>query len=198
MNEGSDRTDGRTARRDRNRAAVLDSIIELIQEGHPLPTVDQISARSGVSHRSVFRYFDDLESLFQEAVQLAYRRYGRLAAIHGFARGEFDERVQALVDQRLTLFPAIAPLAIAGRRRIRVGDAVDSVLITYLGPLRGQLAEHFAVELDLMGQQARDEVLDSLEVGLSLDGYDYLVRSGRTEAEIANTYRALLRRLLTD
>lgn len=189
-------TDGRTARRDRNRAVVLDSIIELIQEGHTLPTVSEISTRSGVSHRSVFRYFDDLESLFQEAVVLAYSRFGRLAVIHGYARGDLDSRVDGIVAQRLVLFPAIAPLAKAGRRRLGVADALDEALITYLGPLRVQLSEHFAPELDAMGEAGRADVLDTLEVALSLDGYEFLTRNGRSEAEISRIYRSTIRRML--
>ena len=49
--EESTAVDGRTARRDRNRTAVLDAILDLIQEGNPLPTVAEISERSGTSHR---------------------------------------------------------------------------------------------------------------------------------------------------
>lgn len=197
MGEGADgRIDGRTARRDRNRAAVLDSIIELIQEGHTLPSVAQISERSGVSHRSVFRYFDDLESLFQEAVILAYSRFGRLAAIHGYATGDFETRVDGLVAQRMVLFPAIAPLAKAGRRRLGVANALDDALITYLGPLRGQLAEHFAQELGEMDAPSRQDALNGLDLALSLDGFEFLTRSGRSEDEIARIYRSTIGALL--
>ena len=55
--------DGRTARRDRNRDAVLDAVIELFTEGHVGLVAADVAERSGVSLRSVYRYFDDLEAL---------------------------------------------------------------------------------------------------------------------------------------
>jgi hypothetical protein len=46
--------DGRTERRDRNRTAVLDALLDLVEEGNLAPTVPEISERCGISHRSVF------------------------------------------------------------------------------------------------------------------------------------------------
>ncbi|MEI2697696.1 MAG: hypothetical protein V9E94_04890 [Microthrixaceae bacterium] len=41
-------TDGRTARRERNRAVVLDAVLDLFAEGgSPNPTPDQVAERSG-------------------------------------------------------------------------------------------------------------------------------------------------------
>ena len=61
--------DGRRARRDRNRETVVDAILSLYQEGNVSPSLDEIADRSGVSHRSVFRYFQDLEELYRVAIE---------------------------------------------------------------------------------------------------------------------------------
>ena len=50
--------DGRLARRDRNRIAVLDAAIELFAEGVLDPTPDDVATRAGISARSVYRYFE--------------------------------------------------------------------------------------------------------------------------------------------
>jgi AcrR family transcriptional regulator len=50
----------------RNRNYIMDAIFELIQEGLVLPTAEQIADRAGVGTRTVFRHFDDMESLFVE------------------------------------------------------------------------------------------------------------------------------------
>ena len=39
--------DGRTARRNRNKAAVLDALIELAHEGHEEPPIELIAERGG-------------------------------------------------------------------------------------------------------------------------------------------------------
>ena len=73
-------TDGRTARRDRNRELVLDAALELFREGHLEPTALQVAERSGLSPRSVFRYFEDTEALLRAAI-------ARLLAERGDLKG---------------------------------------------------------------------------------------------------------------
>ena len=66
--------DGRRARGARNRDAVVTAILELLREGNPEPGAHEIAERSGVSVRSVFRHFDDLESLYEAAVEQMVER----------------------------------------------------------------------------------------------------------------------------
>ncbi len=195
--DNADIIDGRTARRDRNRRAVLDAIINLIEEGNPAPTVAEISERSGTSHRSLFRYFDDLDSLFAEAVLSAYERYAPLSRIHRFGQGDLEERVANVVAQRLALFDAMAPLVDAGRRRRGALDPMDAAMRHYmLGPMRDQLGVHFASELQAIPEDERGAVLDGLEALLSLDAFEYMRRSELDDERIAAAYRAGIRRLL--
>ena len=70
--------DGRTARALRTREAIVDACISLVDEGVLKPTAPRIAERAGVSVRSVFQHFDDLESLF---AMVAERVVGRLASI---------------------------------------------------------------------------------------------------------------------
>ena len=44
--------DGRTARRDRNREAVLDAVLDLFADGAIAPAPAEVAARSGVSRRA--------------------------------------------------------------------------------------------------------------------------------------------------
>ena len=48
--------DGRRVRREQNREAVLDAVVELFHEGSYQPTTDEIAIRAGLSPRSQFRY----------------------------------------------------------------------------------------------------------------------------------------------
>lgn len=56
--------DGRRQRGERNRQAIVDAALELIEAGILVPTAQQISDRAGVSKRTVFRHFSDMDSLF--------------------------------------------------------------------------------------------------------------------------------------
>src|SRR5690606_12657488 len=56
--------DGRLARSERSRAAIVDAMLELVGEGVPYPTAEQVAARARVGIRTVFRHFRDRESRF--------------------------------------------------------------------------------------------------------------------------------------
>src|SRR5260370_8935631 len=75
-------TDGRTARRDRNRLAVLDAVLELFSEGDLTPPPEAIALRSGVSLRSVYRYMSDVDDLAHAAID---RHLGRVGPLFAFA-----------------------------------------------------------------------------------------------------------------
>ena len=66
--------DGRHARRDRNRLAVVDAMLELYVEGNLDPSSDEIAERAGLSPRSLFRYFEDLDDLGQEVFLIVRRQ----------------------------------------------------------------------------------------------------------------------------
>ena len=59
--------DGRTARSARTREAVVTAVLELVRAGNPRPTAKEIAARAGISLRSVYVHFDDLDDLFAAA-----------------------------------------------------------------------------------------------------------------------------------
>jgi len=64
--------DGRALRGARNRERIVEALLELVREGELLPTAEQVSQRAGVGTRTVFRHFDDMESLNSE-VQAAIK-----------------------------------------------------------------------------------------------------------------------------
>ena len=69
--------DGRRARRQRSRDLVVDALLDLLNAGVVRPTAQQVAERSGVSLRSIFRIFDDVETLHAAAAaeQLARVRH---------------------------------------------------------------------------------------------------------------------------
>ena len=56
--------DGRRARSERSKQAIIDAALALMEEGNLIPTAQQISDRAGVGIRSFFRHFEDMDTLF--------------------------------------------------------------------------------------------------------------------------------------
>src|SRR5262245_20448107 len=90
--------DGRSARRGRNSDAVLDTVHEMFVEGNFSPSVEDVAARSGVSLRSVYRYFEDTEALLHLAIERRITLVGELYGLDDLGEGPLDERVEALVN----------------------------------------------------------------------------------------------------
>src|SRR5438128_1011303 len=61
--------DGRRLRREQNREAVLDALVELFAEGLYQPSANDIAERAGISPRSLFRYFDDIDDLNRATIE---------------------------------------------------------------------------------------------------------------------------------
>jgi AcrR family transcriptional regulator len=51
-------------RSERSRAAIIESALSFMEEGHLVPTAQLIAERAGVGIRSFFRHFPDMETLF--------------------------------------------------------------------------------------------------------------------------------------
>ena len=84
--------DGRRRRREKNRDAVIEALLGLVRGGDLDPTVVKIAERAGVSHRSVFRYFDDFNDLGRTAIEQQFRETLPLGVIPGVGTGPRPRR----------------------------------------------------------------------------------------------------------
>jgi AcrR family transcriptional regulator len=95
-------TDGRVLRGARNRQAVVDAFLALVEEGDLSPTAQKVAVRAGVSSRSVFHHFDDMEGLLTSAAEAHLIEY--LPLVRQLPRtGPVAERIEAFVDQRVLI-----------------------------------------------------------------------------------------------
>jgi len=114
------KTDGRTARLDRNRAGILRALVERVQETGTLPTADQIAERADVSQRSVYRIFRDKETLLLEATNFVYRQLAERFPFPDLVGLPMPERVALLVDHLAAIYEYITPI-----RRVVAGSKID-------------------------------------------------------------------------
>lgn len=190
-------TDGRRARAERSRAAVVEAILDLLHEHDRRPTVDEIAERSGVSVRSVFRHFDDTESLLAAAVETHAQQNAGLWDLPAI-EGTLEERVQHLVAYRANLYETISPVRRAAEQLRPQSTAISTNLANVRKAFRQQLRDLFAPELDAMEPPTRESVLDALEASTSWAMWEQLRREqdrtrARAERAVTESVRALLR-----
>ncbi|WP_421119254.1 TetR/AcrR family transcriptional regulator [Aquihabitans daechungensis] len=183
--------DGRTARRDRNREAVLDAVLDLFADGSMTPVPAEVAERSGVSLRSVYRYFDDMDALVRAAIARNLARMGPLFDLDDPGRGPLADRVDRTVAARLRLHDGIAPMARAAVARAPQNPLIDERLQETRLLLRRQVEEMFAPELAELDAEARHDVVAAIDVLLELDSIDHLRRHRRMGA--AQAHRVLVR-----
>lgn len=187
-----ERLDGRRVRREQNVEAVVEAMLDLLGEGHLNPSAAQVAERSGVSLRSVFRYFDDMDHL----TELAMAR--QLERASGFfqpidADGTIEERAAALAEQRLVQHAHLAPYARAAMVRAHQYPAVAQGLATRRDALRAQAEALFAPELDALDPAAREEVLAALEGVSSLEVLEVMLgHRGLTPEQVQATLQRML------
>ncbi|WP_028644170.1 TetR/AcrR family transcriptional regulator [Nocardioides sp. URHA0020] len=171
--------DGRTARRGRNSAAVLDTVHEMFVEGNFSPSVEDVAARSGVSLRSVYRYFEDTEALLHLAIERRIAVVGELYALDALGEGTQEARVLALVNQRLVLHSKLAPTIRAALLRAPFSPQIAEQVRQRRDVLAGQVAAQFAQETAALSGSRREELLAWIDALCSFDTMEDLrVRRG--------------------
>jgi AcrR family transcriptional regulator len=189
--------DGRTARRNRNLDAVLDAVLELFTEDSLEPGAADVAARSGVSLRSVYRYFDDTEALVRAAIARNLEQVQPLFEIEDLGEGPLDGRIERIVDRRLTLYEHTAPMTRASLRRASGNDLIREQLDRSQRAMRIQVEQMFAPELARLAAPARREVVAALDVLLGFPTLEHLRRTrrlsgGDTRAVVLRSVTAVL------
>ena len=62
--------DGRILRSQKSQNVILNALIKLINTGNYYPTAEEVAKESGIAIRTVFRQFDDMESLLMKVDEL--------------------------------------------------------------------------------------------------------------------------------
>ncbi len=180
--------DGRVRRGARTRSAIAEALLALLEEGDARPTARAIATRAGVSLRSVFQHFDDMESLYAECVA---RQHERLAPL----RAPIDEslpraaRIVALVAQRVRLYEHIAPVRRAGLAVAPGSPVLQDALARLAAEHRRELSTLFGHELAGVDRRERTA---ALEVCTSFEVWDRLRRVQGCSVAVA---RRVVRRL---
>jgi len=151
MTQVFDEVDGRRLRREQNREAVLDALVDLFREGDYQPSSNTIAERAELSPRSLFRYFDDVDDLHRAAIDRQLAAARPLLDVGVGSDAPTAVKIERLVESRLRLFDTIGPAARAARVCAPSHEAVATQLREARAYLRERLCRLFAPELNRDG-----------------------------------------------
>ncbi|MCB1038327.1 MAG: TetR/AcrR family transcriptional regulator [Acidimicrobiales bacterium] len=138
--------DGRTARAVRTRDAIVEATIGLIDEGDLRPTGPRIAERAGVSVRSIFQHFDDLDALFAAVGERVVVRVAGIIA-HIDPGMALHDRIDAFVHQRTSVHESLTPILRAARVHAASSEVIQGQFERGHDFQRLQVAEVFGPEV---------------------------------------------------
>lgn len=189
--------DGRSARRERGRAAVIEAVVDLLQEGHAPPTTAQVVQRAGISEATLFRYFRTIDDLQFQATAGFLARHAPLFEIPDLGEGPLAERIDRFTSARATLWDTIGPMARLGRARSFDHPGLADLLLTARHRQAEQVRRHFAPELTACAPQAAADLVAVVVSLTAFEAWDGQRRDlDRTPAQIRRAWRTALRALL--
>lgn len=174
--------DGRRRRRDANRAAVLDALAALWREGRLDPRAGEVARRAGISPRSLFRYFDDVQDLQRAAVERELEHLAPLATVEASASAPTATKVAALLRARDRLFDASRAAALAARAVAHRAPLVEASIARSRQHLRDQVARLFAPELE----RAPGGTLELLDALTSFEAWEARRRPSDTRPDASD------------
>jgi TetR/AcrR family transcriptional regulator of autoinduction and epiphytic fitness len=155
-------TDGRLLRSQRTKRAIVDALLDLIREGHLKPSSAEIADRAGVTQRTLFNQFGDMDSLLRA---IAARQTARVTPLlPSVTSGTLDERAHEFCSQLAELLEEVMQIRWAiitnstqSERLTRGAEAVNQVL-------RHQMLDTFGEELRQLDEADQVATLDLLEI----------------------------------
>jgi TetR/AcrR family transcriptional regulator, regulator of autoinduction and epiphytic fitness len=166
------RVDGRTARAVRTRSAIVDAHLDLLRDGDLRPTGERIAERAGVSLRTLWTNFKDMETLFAAAgrrlIELQMEAYRPISVTL-----PLRERVDAFCEQRARMLEILGPAARAAATREPFSAQLRRNRSIEIARVADEISILFAVELAGGGPE-QAELQDALVVNSTYRSWSVL------------------------
>ncbi len=104
--------DGRRIRSERSRRKIILAMVELVESGNPVPTAEATADRAGVSLRTVFRHFEDMNSLHAAMIGIVFERL-RIILERPLTYATWPDTLQEVIERRAQFFETLMPYKMA-------------------------------------------------------------------------------------
>jgi AcrR family transcriptional regulator len=149
------------------RGRIIAALLDLIRDGNLSPTAEDVAQHANVGDRTVFRHFQDMESLFEE-MNSEVRSLVEPVITRTVWEGTLTQRIEQLVASRAATFEPITAYYLSGDARLHTSPPLQRARTQFANQLRRQL---LACLPELAGQPevvAAVELLTSMEAWLRL------------------------------
>jgi TetR/AcrR family transcriptional regulator of autoinduction and epiphytic fitness len=189
--------DGRSARASRTRHAVVAALLALLEDGDLRPTARRVAERAGVSLRSVYVHFDDLEDLFCSVAEQEFTKISAL--VHPLPTvGPVEVRIEAFVDQRVRVLETGAAVRRAAIVHAPFSPTLARVLEMARHAGRIEAERVFQTELDVRSPAEQRELLAALATIASGGTWDSLRRVEGLDVRAASDVLVRMLRAVLD
>lgn len=195
MTEGG-KVDGRRARGIRTRDAIVSALMDLISEGDIAPTAQRIADRAGVSVRSVYQHFTDVEGLYADA---SARTFDWVQSVTKDVdpRWPLKRRIDEFAAGRASILEMLTPFSRAARLIEPTSASIRKNRLAMQRWGRDRIARVFASELDKLEGSARSSMLAALDTMSSAEAWEHLRTSGHSVKSARQIVRTGIAALLS-
>lgn len=122
---GTKRADGRRERSKSSRARIVAAMLDLVERGDVQPSAARVADEAGVGLRTVFRHFDDMDSLYREMSETIAARVMPIVTAP-YEESDWRANIRDLVSRRTRVFESILPYRISANiKRYQSGFLMD-------------------------------------------------------------------------
>ena len=158
-----ERIDGRAARSQRTRDAVVEALLELVESGDVAPTAQRIADRAGVALRTVYGHFNDVENLYAVAAE---RQLARLAVVQHPIPDDLsrDERIERFCRRRTEVLEKLFPVMLASRLREPFSQQLQVNRLQFVAASDLVVRAVFRQELERLPAEEQEALLTQIYV----------------------------------
>jgi AcrR family transcriptional regulator len=186
-------SDGRTQRQHNNKLKTTETVLDMILATGVIPTVEEIAEQSGVSRRSVFRFFKNMDELFIEVQEMMRNRiFSQCPPPQPDLARSLEETLTLFLDWRVQLHEMVMPLRKIGESKKHASQFVQSNRENNL-----QLEKAFVTRLfsPYLSERADKQALLTL-IQLNTSWNTWSILRNDYHLSIAESRKLLVRQLL--
>ena len=181
--------DGRRERSRSSRSKIVAAMLEVVSKGDYMPSAARVAQVAGVGLRSVFRHFEDMDTLFAEMNEVIEAKV--LPLVLQVPQGEtWQEKLTDIAERRVKIFETIMPYRLAADLKRFQSAYIMQNQRRFLR-LEGEVIDaHLPPELAIEPERSR-----AIKVILSFQTWRLLRHDMQLSLDEA---RAVVRRMLDD
>lgn len=115
--------DGRRRRSNRSRRRIIEALFDLISEGDMWPSATSVAVRADVGLRSVFRHFEDMDSIYDEMTKEVMKAVMPLI-VAPIKSESWRDRLSECIERRAELYEIVSPLRVCMMLRVHQSDFI--------------------------------------------------------------------------